>query len=111
MKAEQLAMLFHKTYEELAPNFNYETRKASAKPWADVPESNKRLMIAVAEKIIPVKKDQTAEDCIEDCAIVDDNEYLRKAVSMLNSIILSGEKHSEESKKIVKEVLNPQHNK
>ena len=106
MNAEQLARLFHETYEELAPKFNYETRKASAKPWADVPENNKRLMIAVAEKILSVKKEQTAEDCIEDCSIVDENEYLKKAVSMLNSMILSGEKHSEESKKIVKEVLN-----
>ncbi len=56
MNAEQLAKLFHETYEELAPNFNYETRKASAKPWAEVPKNNKRLMIAVAEKILSVKK-------------------------------------------------------
>ncbi len=54
MDAEQLARLFHKTYEELAPDFNYETRKASAKPWTDVPENNRRLMIAVAERILSV---------------------------------------------------------
>ena len=107
MNGEQLAKLFHKTYEELAPNFNYETRKSSAKPWAEVPENNKRLMIAVAEKILSVQKKQTAEDCIEDCAIVDENEYLKKAVNMLNSMVLSGEKYSEESKKTVKKVLNP----
>ena len=52
MDAEQLAKLFHEVYEELAPKFNYETRKASAKPWADVPENNKKLMIAVAERIL-----------------------------------------------------------
>lgn len=107
MNAEQLARLFHETYEELALNFNYETRKASAKPWIKVPENNRRLMIAVAERIISVQKKQTAEDCIEDCAIVDENEHLKKTVNMLNSIILSGENHSKESKKIVKEVLNP----
>jgi len=107
MDAEQLAMLFHKTYEELAPSFNYETRKASAKPWIKVPENNRKLMIAVAEKILFKLKKQTAEDCIEDCAVVDENEWLRKAVSMLNSMILSGENHSKESMKIVKQVLSP----
>ena len=77
MNAEQLAKLFHETYEELAPRFNYETRKASAKPWEEVPKSNKNLMIAVAERILSIKKKQTAEDCIEDCAVVDDNKYLQ----------------------------------
>ena len=52
MKAEQLARLFHETYEELAPNFDYKTRKASAKPWDDVPENNKKLMIAVAARVL-----------------------------------------------------------
>ena len=110
MEAEQLARLFHETYEELAPNFNYETRKASAKPWEDVPENNKKLMIAVAEKILSIKKKQTAddcmaEDCTEDCAIVDCNRWLRKTISCLNSMILSGESHSKESTKMVKQSL------
>jgi Lar family restriction alleviation protein len=49
--SEQLAQMFHETYERLAPSFGYETRKSSAKPWADVPENNKRLMIAVCREI------------------------------------------------------------
>ena len=49
---EELAKRFHETYERLAPSFGYETRKESAKPWADVPENNKRLMIAVCGEII-----------------------------------------------------------
>lgn len=49
--SEQLARLFHETYERLAPNFGYETRPDSAVPWEDVPERNKRLMIAVADII------------------------------------------------------------
>lgn len=49
--SEQLAKLFHETYERLAPDFGYETRKASAVPWEQVPERNKRLMIAVADII------------------------------------------------------------
>lgn len=50
-KEEILAKLFHDTYEKLAPTFSYKTREASAKPWADVPEDNKKLMIAVCSEI------------------------------------------------------------
>jgi hypothetical protein len=52
MNAEELAKFFHDTYEELAPNYGYTTRKSSAEPWSDVPEPNKSLMIAVAEKVL-----------------------------------------------------------
>ncbi len=68
MDAEFMAKLFHDTYEKLAPEFNYETRKASAKPWFDVPENNRKLMIAVAEKILSVQKRQTEDNCLTiDC--------------------------------------------
>ena len=50
--AKQLAQQFHETYERLAPEFGYKTREASAVPWADVPEQNKKLMVAVAKAII-----------------------------------------------------------
>ncbi len=50
--AVKLARLFHETYERLAPEYGYETRKDSAVPWADVPEKNKRLMIAVCTVIL-----------------------------------------------------------
>jgi hypothetical protein len=50
-----LARQFHETYERLAPSFGYETREASAKPWADVPDQNKQLMIAVCEEILSAK--------------------------------------------------------
>ena len=50
--ADELAQFFHETYERLAPDHGYETREASAKPWADVPEQNKGLMIAVAEAVL-----------------------------------------------------------
>jgi hypothetical protein len=52
MTPEQLAQLFHETYERLAPDFSYQTRKASAVPWESVPDNNKRLMIAVAGEIL-----------------------------------------------------------
>jgi hypothetical protein len=49
---ETLARYFHETYERLAPEFSYKTREASAVPWDDVPDNNKQLMIAVAERVI-----------------------------------------------------------
>lgn len=51
-RAEALARRFHETYERLAPDFGYETRKASAVPWEQVPENNRRLMTAVASEIL-----------------------------------------------------------
>lgn len=50
--AIRLARFFHETYERLAPNYGYETREASRKPWDAVPEQNKRLMIAVCREVI-----------------------------------------------------------
>lgn len=50
--SEKIAKAFHEQYEALAPNFNYETRKASAKPWADVPKNNRDLMEAVVMALI-----------------------------------------------------------
>ena len=44
---EYVAKEFHDAYERLAPLFGYETRKESAVPWDDVPDTNKALMIAV----------------------------------------------------------------
>lgn len=52
MNAEALAQYFHETYEEFAPHYGYKTREASAKPWAQVPEQNKRLMIATCEAVL-----------------------------------------------------------
>lgn len=52
MTPEDLAKLFHDTYERLAPNYGYETREESAVPWEDVPVRNKELMINVAEVVL-----------------------------------------------------------
>jgi hypothetical protein len=51
---EQIAQLFHEAYERLAPDFGYRTREESAKPWADVPDQNKALMVATVGEILPV---------------------------------------------------------
>ena len=53
-EAELLAQRFHEAYERLAPAYGYETREASAKPWSEVPENNRQLMIAVCAEILGV---------------------------------------------------------
>jgi hypothetical protein len=49
---EELAQAFHAHYENLAPDFGYETRTESAKPWNEVPEKNRALMIAVCATLL-----------------------------------------------------------
>jgi hypothetical protein len=51
-QASMLAQQFHETYERLAPQHGYKTRKASAVPWRDVPEQNRNLMVAVCAHLI-----------------------------------------------------------
>ncbi len=63
---EQLAQKFHETYERLAPSHGYETRKESAKPWADVPANNKNLMIAVCGEILEELKKHTRELTVQE---------------------------------------------
>jgi len=50
--AEELARLFHETYEQLAPSFGYQTRRESATSWDQVPENNRKLMIATAVRVL-----------------------------------------------------------
>ncbi len=54
MTAEQMAQLFHETYEDLAPLYGYKTRKATRKPWDELPSNNKRLMVGTCEVIIHI---------------------------------------------------------
>ena len=49
---EQVARLFHDAYEELARDYNWETRPETAVPWDFLPESNRGLMMAVAERVL-----------------------------------------------------------
>lgn len=59
-EAEKLAKFFHDTYEALAPQHGYETREASRKPWVEVPEQNKGLMVAVAQRVLEDLEEQRA---------------------------------------------------
>ncbi len=61
---EQLAKLFHATYERLAPEYGYKTRKESAKPWDEVPDQNKRLMIATCEHVLSILREPRLEDVL-----------------------------------------------
>lgn len=51
-KAESVAKRFHEEYERLAPFYGYKTREASAKPWAEVPDANKSLMMDVVSVLL-----------------------------------------------------------
>jgi hypothetical protein len=52
MTPEELARFFHETYERLAPEYDYDTRPESRTPWEQVPESNRRLMIATCAEVL-----------------------------------------------------------
>jgi hypothetical protein len=52
LTAELLARTFHDSYERLAPSFGYDTRDDSRQPWEQVPEPNRKLMVATAEAVI-----------------------------------------------------------
>ncbi len=50
--AERVAREFHAAYERLAPEHGYETREASAKPWENVPDNNRNLMVATVQDLL-----------------------------------------------------------
>jgi hypothetical protein len=50
--AESVAQQFHAQYERLAPEHGYETRQDSARPWDEVPDNNRALMIATARALL-----------------------------------------------------------
>lgn len=77
--AEQIAKAFHDAYESLAPEHGYETRKESAKPWSDVPENNRNLMVATVQSLLDsgaisgaeiVEEEPVVEDMATSAAIV-----------------------------------------
>lgn len=76
-EAAETARLFHETYERLAPDFGYRTREASAKPWADVPEQNRALMIATCAEVgAHIRVDERARVLAEvDAALQDFGRY------------------------------------
>jgi hypothetical protein len=51
-RAEKVAAEFHAAYEGLASGYGYKTREESAVPWAEVPEKNRKLMIATVQRLL-----------------------------------------------------------
>lgn len=49
---DEIAEAFHRAYERAAPALGYTTREASCKPWAEVPDENKRVMRATVESLL-----------------------------------------------------------
>jgi len=67
-RAEEDAILFHETYEKLAPSFGYETRKDTK---AFDPESaNGKLMIAVCGIVCTQAREEGAKVMKERCVAV-----------------------------------------
>ena len=64
MMKEQLAQLFHETYERRAPEFGYATRPETAKRWEEIPwdNANKRLMVAVAGDVLEAMRVEEARE-------------------------------------------------
>ena len=79
--ALKLAQRFHEPYERLAPSFGYETREASAKPWADVPENNRQLMTAVCAEILrtPTLDQVTLDEVVE--VLLTKRDYIADAAA------------------------------
>ena len=74
---EAITRLFHETYERLAPEFSYSTREASAVPWEDVPESNRRLMLATVREVLPTLPDpRPTEAEVRHASNVNGNDWL-----------------------------------
>lgn len=55
-KSAELALLFHNTYERLAPSFGYETRQDTKE--FDFKSNNGRLMVAVCSEVIKWQQDK-----------------------------------------------------
>jgi hypothetical protein len=55
-EAAELALVFHNTYEKLAPSFGYETRQDTKE--FDFKSNNGRLMVAVCSEIIKWQQEQ-----------------------------------------------------
>lgn len=51
-EAEPIAKAFHEAYERLAPRHGWQTQVRSRVDWADVPQENRDLMIAVVSELI-----------------------------------------------------------
>jgi hypothetical protein len=81
---ERLARAFHATYERLAPDHGWETQESTrAKPWEQVPEHNRRLMLATVRELIE-------QGVIDPGPAVAPPEGVRQDADMLNVAVRPG---------------------
>jgi len=62
IEKEKLARLFHETYERLAPDFGYKTKKETQDFNPNSP--NGKLMIAVCQRVLIAIRKEVAEEII-----------------------------------------------
>lgn len=62
---EKLAKLMHDTYEDKAREFGWSTQKKTRVAFRDLPESNKRTMLAVAEVVYATTRREAEEKIAE----------------------------------------------
>lgn len=51
-ETERVARRFHDIYEQLAPSFGWKTQEQSAVAWSELPDENRKLMIATVGVIM-----------------------------------------------------------
>lgn len=66
MTAEELAELFHTTYERLAPRFGWNGPRVTRCAWPDLPANNQALMIATATEVLEVLEAEKPPPSIKD---------------------------------------------
>ena len=88
---EDIAALFHATYERLAPSFGYKTREETAVPWDMVKENNRRLMTATVAEIMPAIVAEAERRGYERAM-----EEVKKAIITTADALLSGGTENEE---------------
>ena len=61
MKIEKIAELMHNIYEDKAREFGWSTQDKTRVPFNDLPESNRKTMLAVAEVVISTIRREAVE--------------------------------------------------
>ena len=88
-ETERVARRFHDIYEQLAPQFGWETQERSAVAWSELPAENRKLMIATVG-IVLQELDQERMDAQQ---LEFDRNHWQRKVGVLLALI---DKHGDE---------------
>ena len=100
MNREKIARLFHNTYEELAPQFGYETREDTKE--FDPESKNGKLMLEVWERVVKEILQQERERIIRHRELENGKEELSECGALYNEDCEKNEAYREEYKTIIK---------